>query len=421
MKDILNKIDDIDEKINLNEIKKKTKNIMEKEEKIKLETDFKLRFEKCKESSIVKDELLGKFRNHEDNTQSRIDNMILMIDTMYRMSQKGEIEKGHELYMTEKYKRELIKTAKGLYKELGEVNLKNTVDENYRSNEAQSFLNERSLGKRGEILAEGTCKNIRLRLQKLNLIETIGTGKFVDYSSNIKTTYELNEERNKYRSESGKGKVNDNKNKQFNYDDYNRAKDRIVDKLRENPQKVTDPEVAFVLAGEYLFRKDTIQQLFVEQCDVSTASIEVYDIQNKSTQPFVATTSYIAPESADAKETLSLIVQRAKLRNFNKRDANGFIPVITCSEQFLYKGYNKILKDNNITKSWEGSYHALRHMGAQRRYDEIRRAIEEQNEAIAGDKTKADMISESLKELNYALGHTKDHVDTTMGYVKNIW
>ena len=66
MKDILNKIDDIDENINLNEIKKKTKHLMEKEEKIKLETDFKLRFEKCKESSIVKDELLGKFKNHED-------------------------------------------------------------------------------------------------------------------------------------------------------------------------------------------------------------------------------------------------------------------------------------------------------------------------------------------------------------------
>ena len=60
-------------------------------------------------------------------------------------------------------------------------------------------------------------------------------------------------------------------------------------------------------------------------------------------------------------------------------------------------------------------------MGAQRRYDEIRGAIEEANESIAGDKTKSDMISESLKELNYALGHTKDHIDTTMGYVKNIW
>lgn len=418
---ILDKLDELSIEEQLKSINKRSKAEIERDREERKEALFKDRYNKSLNNEAIKDNFLGQYRNHELTTQGRIDNMILMLNKLQELSRKGIIKENDDLYVNpsdkNKYKNELIKTVKGLYKELGDVNLKTTIEDKYRSNEAQSYLNERSLGQKGKILAEGTCKNIKARIEKINLVETLGTGYYNDYSSTIQTTYEINNEIEGYRKDPNDNNVN----KQFNYNDYNRAKEGIVEKLRDKPEKVTDAEVMFILAGDFLMRKSTIEKLTVEQFDISNNRIEVFEEQNKSKQDYAATSGYLDREGIENKEIISLVVQRSKLRNFNKRNEDGFIPIITSSENNLYKGYKRILKEYDIKETWQGKYHSLRHMGAQRLYDEIRSTIEEENANIAGDKTKAEMIMEALREVNYKLGHTADHIDNTMQYIRNPW
>lgn len=418
---ILDKLDELSIEEQLKSINKRSKAEIERDREERKEALFKDRYNKSLNNEAIKDNFLGQYRNHELTTQGRIDNMILMLNKLQELSRKGIIKESDDLYVKpddkNKYKNELIKTVKGLYKELGDVNLKTTIEDKYRSNEAQSYLNERSLGQKGKILAEGTCNNIKARIEKINLVETIGMGHFNDYSSTIRTTYEINNEIEGYRKDPNDNNVN----KQFNYNDYNRAKEGIVKKLRDKPEKVTDAEVMFILAGDFLMRKSTIEKLTVEQFDISNNQIEVFEEQNKSKQDYAATCGYLDREGIENKEIISLVVQRSKLRNFNKRNEDGFIPVITSSENNLYKGYKRILKEYDIKETWQGKYHSLRHMGAQRLYDEVRSTIEEENTNIAGDKTKSEMIMEALREVNYKLGHTADHIDNTMQYIRNPW
>lgn len=414
MKDILENIDTIDEKIKEQEerkfIEKEARKSAKENLYIDKATEFAVKFEKLKQDTIVQEHFLGKFNNYESNINGRVDNINLMIETARRLSKEGLIPEGHDLYVKDKYAKNLINTSKGLFREFGNTNLKKHIDDKYRTNEAQGFLNELSIGKRGEDVAEGTAKNNKLRIQKLNLFEALGAGKCIDYSSGIQTRYE-NENYTK------ENKPKDEKNKQFKGSEYDRVRAAIIDKLRIRPEKVTDPEVAFILAGDFMLRKSTIEKLNIEEINAQNGSIEIYEDQNKSSQAFLATASYIAPEHPDFTEVLSLIVQRAKIRNINKRNSDGTIPVITCSETFLYNRFNKLLRDYNVKGNWKGKYHALRHMGAQRRYDEIRARIEEDFPLKDINYWKI----ETLKELNYEMGHTAEHIDTTMGYVKNIW
>ncbi|MBI6108733.1 site-specific integrase [Clostridium perfringens] len=414
MKDILENIDNIDEKIK----EKEERKFLEKEAKksakekfyIDKATEFAVKFEKLKQDPIVQEHFLGKFNNYESNIDGRVNNINLMIETARRLSNEGVIPEGHDLYVKDKYAKNLMNTSKGLYREFGNTNLKNNIDDKYRTNEAQGFLNEISIGKMGKDAPEGTAKNNKLRVQKLNLFEALGAGKCVDYSSGIQTRYETEE----YKKNP---KPKDEKNKQFRGSDYDRIREGIMEKLRTRPEKVTDPEVAFILAGDFMLRKDTIDKINVENIDAANGTIEIYDNQNKSKQAFLATASYTVPQHPDYTEALSLISQRAKIRNIDKRNNDGTIPVISCSEQFLYKGFNKIMREYDVKGTWKGKYHALRHMGAQRRYDEIRARLEEDFPLQDTNYWKI----ESLKELNYEMGHTAEHIDTTMGYVKNIW
>lgn len=414
MKDILENIDNIDEKIK----EKEERKFLEKEAKksakekfyIDKATEFAVKFEKLKQDPIVQEHFLGKFNNYESNINGRVNNINLMIETARRLSNEGVIPEGHDLYVKDKYAKNLMNTSKGLYREFGNTNLKNSIDDKYRTNEAQGFLNEINIGKMGKDAPEGTAKNNKLRVQKLNLFEALGAGKCVDYSSGIQTRYETEE----YKKNP---KPKDEKNKQFRGSDYDRIREGIMEKLRTRPEKVTDPEVAFILAGDFMLRKDTIEKLNAENINASSGSIEVYEDQNKGSQVFLVTGSYTAPEHPMFTEALSLIAQRAKIRNINRRNSDGTIPVIICSEQFLYKGFNKIMREYGVKGTWKGKYHALRHMGAQRRYDEIRASLEE---GFPLKETNYWQL-EALKELNYEMGHTAKHIDTTMGYVKNIW
>lgn len=414
MKDILNTIDEIDEKIKEKEERKFLEREAKKSAKesfyVDKATEFALKFEKLKQDPIVQEHFLGKFNNYESNINGRVDNINLMIETARRLSNEGVIPEGHDLYMKDKYAKRLINTGKGLYREFGNTNLKNSIDDKYRTNEAQGFLNEINIGRMGKDAPEGTAKNNKLRVQKLNLFEALGAGKCIDYSSGIQTRYETEEyKRNP--------KPKNEKNKQFRGSDYDRIREGIMERLRTRPEKVTDPEVAFVLAGDFMLRKDTIDKINVENIDAANGTIEVYDNQNKGKQVFLATASYTVPQYPEYTEMLSLISQRAKIRNVDKRNDDGTIPVIICSEQFLYKGFNKLMREYDVKGAWKGKYHALRHMGAQRRYDEIRAKLEEDFPLKDTNYWKI----EALKELNYEMGHTAEHIDTTMGYVKNIW
>lgn len=414
MRDILDDIDKIDENIKENEDRK----FLQREAKKSIKedyyqhkaTEFVVKCEALKQDKIVQEYFLGKFNTYVSDENSRVQNISLMIETARKLSKDGVIKAGHPLHVEDKYAKRLINTGKGLYNEFKNVNLKNDVYAKYRSNEAQGFLNEINIGKQGQDATEGTATNNKLRIQKLNLFEVIGTGRFVDYSSGIKTRYETEDYK---KNQTPKNE----KNKQFKGSEYDRVREGIMEKLRSKPEQVTDPEVAFVLAGDFMLRKETIEKLNAENINAANGSIEVYEEQNKGNQAFMATGSHITPEHPMYTEFLSLIAQRAKIRNIKKRNKDGTIPLITCSEQFLYKGFNKLMREYNVKGSWKGKYHALRHMGAQRRYDEIRANMEEN----FPDKDINFWRIETLKQLNYEMGHSPDHLDTTMGYVKNIW
>lgn len=420
MKDIIDNIDNIDENIENAEkekrIRRESRKLLEEKRIKEKKTEFQVKFEKLKNDPIVQEHLFGKFADINSTTGDRINANKLVIETLRRLSMEGKIPKGHELYMEDKYAGRLKSTGSQLFRELGEVNLKTNIHDGIsRSNEAQGVLNDLCIGKRGEDAPEGTATNHKLRLQKLNLIEALATGMPVDYSSTIQTRYETNQ----YKQEP---RINNRKNKQFKSSEYDRAREGILKKLREKPEKVTDAEVAFVLAGDFMFRISTIRKLPVEQLDPKRGTIEVYAHQNKSKQAYLATGSYIDPENPEYKEILSLVIQRAKIRNSDRRNEDGTIPIITATEGYLFNGgFKKILRDYNIKGKWKGKYHALRHMGAQNRYDEIRGAIEEEDIAKNLQKSKEKMQIEALVELNYAVGHSAEHIDTTMGYVKNIW
>lgn len=419
MKDLIDKIDtidfDIDEKEEKKRLAKMTKRELEKKIEEESQSKFKMKFEILKEDPIVKKHILSKFNSLNSTTTDRINNSLLIIEELKRLSTAGVIPQGHELHIEDKYASRLKNAAEGLYREFGSINLKTDISAKYRTNEAQTYLNELSTGRRGKKATEGTERNHKLRIQKLNLIECLATGVYSDYSSTIKTTSEFKTDLNIPKS------ANDEVNREYRKSDYERVKEGILSKLRERPEKVTDAEVAFIMAGEFMLRISTIRELPIEQITPSLGVAEVYDTQNKSKQSFMATTSYFDRENLEAKEILSLVVQRAKLRNSNKRNEDGTIPLITASESYLNRKHKQINRQYGVKVTWKGNYHALRHMGAQNRYDEIRSSLQEQRDAGTLDMTVEEMKIKALVELNYALGHSAGHINTTMGYVKNIW
>lgn len=419
MRDILENISSMDERIKKEEERKElakaTKKLIKEEFLDDRATSFAVKYKSLEEDKYVKENILGKFCYVGSDLNDRVENVILAIDTLHKMSKdenNTEIVSGHPLFVDDAYRSRLIKTARGMYKELHDTNMKNDMFDQYRTTETQAFLNDLCITRKGNDATEGTARNHRLRIQKLNLIEAVANGKFSDYSSGIQTKYEIAERNNLPKKE-----PKDEPNKQFRREDYERAKEGIMTKFRKNPEKVTDAEVTFLLAGGFMLRKSTVGKLTVENIDPRSGQIEVYPDQNKSKQAFIATGSFTTPQLEEHTEVLSLIKQRAKLRYSDRPNKDGTIPITVCSEQYLYKGMNKILRDYDIKGEWKGKYHALRYMEAQARYDEIRGAME----TYYPNKTEMEWKMAALKELNYEMGHGPDQLETTMGYVKNIW
>lgn len=416
MKDLVDNIDNIDEKIkeeeNEKRIARKTKESIKAESDTLRATEFSMKLKKFANDDKIRESIYGKYKDHLENKKGRIDNIIQVIDDIHRLSVNGDIPLGSELHITKEARNKLIGIARELYSEFADKNLKGSIYKDYRASEAQAYLNKKHIGARGKEVTEGTIKNVKLRIQKLNLIECLATGTEVDYSSAIATKYEINKDIN-----ASKKQAKDNSNKTFNPQAYQKAREDIIQKLRTKIEKVTDPEIAFILAGDYGFRISTVDRLTTAELNVKDATIEVYVEQNKSRELFLAKTSFSGHDDLESQEVLSLIYQRTMLRNFEVADRNGDVPLIKCKERYLYTGYNQILRRNGIKEGWKGKYHSLRYMYAQNRYDEIR----SQMELDYPKESKEFWKIETIKELNYLMGHNPEHPETTMGYVANKW
>ncbi len=463
MKDLVDNIDNIDKKIkeeeNEKRIARKTKESIKAQSDTLRAAEFSMKLKKFANNDKVRESIYGKYKDHLENKKGRIDNIIQVIDDIHRLSVNGDIPPGSELHITKEARNKLIGIARELYSEFADKNLKESIYKDYRASEAQAYLNKKHIGARGKEVTEGTIKNVKLRIQKLNLIECLATGTQVDYSSAIATKYEINKNINaskkqakdnsnktfnpqayqKAREEivqklrtkiekvtdpeinkninASKKQAKDNSNKTFNPQAYQKAREEIVQKLRTKIEKVTDPEIAFLLTGDYGFRISTVDRLTTAELNVKDATIEVYVEQNKSREMFLSKTSFLGYDDLESQEVLSLIYQRTMLRNFEVADKNGNVPLLKCTEGNLYKGYNRILRRNNIKEGWKGKYHSLRYMYAQNRYDEIR----SQMELDYPNENKEFWKIETIKELNYLMGHNPEHPETTMDYVANKW
>lgn len=416
MKDLVDNIDNIDKKIkeeeNEKRIARKTKESIKAQSDTLRAAEFSMKLKKFANNDKVRESIYGKYKDHLENKKGRIDNIIQVIDDIHRLSVNGDIPPGSELHITKEARNKLIGIARELYSEFADKNLKESIYKDYRPSEAQAYLNKKHIGARGKEVTEGTIKNVKLRIQKLNLIECLATGTQVDYSSAIATKFEINKNIN-----ASKKQAKDNSNKTFNPQAYQKAREEIVQKLRTKIEKVTDPEIAFLLTGDYGFRISTVDRLTTAELNVKDATIEVYVEQNKSREMFLSKTSFLGYDDLESQEVLSLIYQRTMLRNFEVADKNGNVPLLKCTEGNLYKGYNRILRRNNIKEGWKGKYHSLRYMYAQNRYDEIR----SQMELDYPNENKEFWKIETIKELNYLMGHNPEHPETTMDYVANKW
>ena len=107
MKDIVDSIDNIDENIENAEkekrIRRESRKLLEEKRIKEKKTEFQVKFEKLKNDPIVQEHLLGKFRNMNSTTGDRINTNKLIIETLHRLSKSGEIPRGHELYISDKY------------------------------------------------------------------------------------------------------------------------------------------------------------------------------------------------------------------------------------------------------------------------------------------------------------------------------
>ena len=279
MRDILENIDTIDEKIK----EKEERKLLEKEARksakenlyIDKATEFAVKFEKLKQDPIVQEHFLGKFDNYVDNANERINNITLVIDTAKRLSEQGIIKEGHPLYVKDKYAKRLVSTSKELFREFSNTNLKNNIqNSNYRTNEAQAFLNESNIGKKGADAPEGTARNNKERIQKINLFEALAFGICKDYSSGLQTRYETEE----YKKNP---KPKNESNKQFKGADYDRIREGIMEKLRNRPEKVTDPEIAFLYIRDAVaqYKKLLIEKIVCSYFDYH--KLQLYRLQHQ--------------------------------------------------------------------------------------------------------------------------------------------
>lgn len=351
---------------------------------------------------------LGKHRIQDEcEAHARFKTMDDFLRILVRDSESGEIPEGHVLYIKKGYYKKLEPEMKKMFKYSQDILLKNgSSNDEYRRNEFQGYLNTREVNEKGEEYSVGTVENTKNRIRKINILEIIARGRLINYSSNIKTKADIEEEltgekpsKNKREKEAGF----------ISSDDFKRISDDILNRMRKNPAKVGDTDVAILLSGHWGLRLNTDKQLTTSDLNVKDGTIEVDESKNKSE------VSFIAKSFSDEKdEILSLIQQRAELLNSNNRNEYGEIPLTTCSESNFYDKFQKKLKKYGISEKYKGvAFHGLRRMWAQNTFNELRDTMK--------GKTDKEQRMNTIDTVNYLLGHSETERKNVYAYLCYIY
>ncbi|ELC8423363.1 site-specific integrase [Clostridium perfringens] len=414
MRDILEKLDELGV---TNELLKEAhinkKNQIKQKKSETMETDFLNDLAKYKEDYLLHD-VRGAYKDVDD----RLTRIELLVRDAVEGTKSGRYPKGHILHMKKGYGDKLIKEAAKMFSYTEKVGESVVTAYTATSDNMQPYLNLRMYGEEGQMLQDTTQDNIKKLIQKINKLECIALGDTFNYSSNIKTRAELEE----FGEVVPKQTIKEDYIKTFKQEDFDKIADSIKERLY-NGQKTYDYEIAFLLTGTFGIRKETVKGLTIDDLNPDKGSIDIYDYNNKSEKTFSAT-ARMYPSQED-KELLGAIFKRALLKNVDK-PKNGQIMIITTKERSLYKGFNSMLKKNGIETDYGSEkFRALRRMYAQNMYDDAREIIRDYNPELADredyDKqAKATLIAQTLTEVNYRLGHSFKHKNTTMGYIDYI-
>ncbi|MGU8154429.1 hypothetical protein ACV3T0_13815 [Clostridium perfringens] len=375
----------------------------------KLEKEFLAKIESYLGDENLKN-AVGKYADVGTEDGARLVNFVRFLDECVELSKNGTYKDGHVLHMTTRHAKNLKDEAAKMFNYIENIELKTAYDST-NGHDMQPYINERSIGTRGEN-KESTMQGIKTKIQKVNLLESIARGEIINYSSNIKTTGELEEMKQLKKSKITR---DDNKNKQMKNSDYEKVFNPLFEKLQKDPASVTEAEAAFLVMGEFGLRPSSAMNININQVDVKKGTIEVEIEQNKSKQMFIAKSDYENPSNMVAQQLLSGLYRRAALLYDADKDEN--IKLINCCEQALHQGFTALMKKYEINMdNYSGKYKLLRHRFAQNMYDQIRSTYTENT-----NMSETDKITRALKEVNYLMGHEAKKIKTTMGYIKNIW
>lgn len=375
----------------------------------KLEKEFLAKIESYLDDDSVKN-ISGKYSDIGTEDGARLVNFVRFLDECVANTKNGTYKDGHVLHMTPRHAKNLKDEAAKMFNYIENIELKTAYDST-NGHDMQPYINERSIGTRGEN-KESTMQGIKTKIQKINLLESIARGEIINYSSNIKTTGELEEMKQLKKSKITR---DDNKNKQMKNSDYEKIFNPLFEKLQKDPASVTEAEAGFLLMGEFGLRPSSAMDININQIDVKKGTIEVEIEQNKSKQMFIAKSDFENPDNIVAKKLLSGLYRRAALLYDADKDEN--IKLINCCEQALHQGFTALMKKYKINMdNYSGKYKLLRHRFAQNMYDQIRSTYTENT-----NMSETDKITRALKEVNYLMGHEAKKIKTTMGYIKNIW
>lgn len=351
--------------------------------------------------------MVGKYNEYATNSTERFINFSKFLDECVAKTVAGEFKEGDILYMNSRHAKNLKDEADKMFRYVEDKLLKN-IDDNYNSKDMQGYIIERSF--RNKVNKESTMQGIKSKIQKINLLENIATGKKNNYSSNIRTPEELQDFNNLKKpkeEENTKSKAMSNK-------DYEKIFNGIYDKLQKDPVSLNDTEAAFLLIGEFGLRPSSVTKIRLDQVDIKNCGIEVEIKQNKSKQMFIAKTSAVEPVNVATQEILRGLYQRAVLKY--KADKDGNINLLNCCYQALDQGFDRLMKKYDINMdNYSGQFKLLRHRYAQNVYTEYRQAYIDSPGKDISKKARA------LKEVNYLMGHEAKKTKTTMEYIRNLW
>lgn len=414
MKDILEKLDELGvTKELLKEAQNNKENQIKQKKSEIMETDFLNDLARYKEDYLLHD-VRGSYKDVDD----RLTRIELLVRDAVEGTKNGKFPKGHILHMQKGYGDKLIREATRLFNYTEKVGESVITAYTAKPDNIQPYLNSRMHGENGHILQDTTQDNIKALIQKINKLECIALDDTFNYSSNIKTRAELED----FGEVVPKQNIKEDCVRTFKQEDFDRIADSIKERLY-NGQRTYDYEIAFLLTGTFGIRKETIKGLTIDDLNPDKGSIDVYDYNNKSEQTFSATARMYP--SQDDKELLGAIYKRALLKNIDK-PKDGQVMVITTKERTLYKGFNSLLKKYGIETDYGSEkFRALRRLYTQNFYDDAREVIRDYNPELADredyDKqAKATLIAQTITEVNYRLGHSYKHKNTTMGYIDYI-